>query len=64
MHCFVGNILRCKSAKNYKIRLKFHKAISIQHQANGNVQVFWATLYVARHFVHCLLVQSVHCLGF
>jgi len=29
MHCFVGNLFRCKSAKNYKIRLRFHKAISI-----------------------------------
>jgi len=24
MHCFVENIFRCKSAKNYKIRLRFH----------------------------------------
>jgi len=29
MLCFVGNLFRCKSAKNYKIRLRFHKAISI-----------------------------------
>jgi len=42
MHCFVGNLFRCrpKSAKNYKIRLKFYKAISIYHQAHGNVQFF------------------------
>jgi len=26
MHCFVGNQFRCKSAKNYKIQLRFHKA--------------------------------------
>jgi len=25
MHCFVGNLFRCKSAKNYKIRLSFIK---------------------------------------
>jgi len=25
MHCSVGNIFRCKSAKNYKIRLRFTK---------------------------------------
>jgi len=35
-----GNIFRCKCAKNYKIRLRFHKAISISHQANGNVYFF------------------------
>jgi len=29
MHVFVGNLFRCKSAKNYKIRLRFHEAISI-----------------------------------
>jgi len=29
MHCFIGNLFRCKSAKNYKILLRFHKAISI-----------------------------------
>jgi len=29
MHCFVWNLFRCKSAKNYKIRLRFHKVISI-----------------------------------
>jgi len=29
MHCFVGNLFRCKSAKNYKIRLRFYKAILI-----------------------------------
>jgi len=29
MHCLVGNLFRCKSAKNYKIRLRFHKAVSI-----------------------------------
>jgi len=43
MHCFVENLFRCKSAKKYKIRLRFHKAIStisIYHQANGNVH-FW-----------------------
>jgi len=38
MHCFVGNLFRCKSAKNYKILLRFLKAISINHQANGNVK--------------------------
>jgi len=43
MHCFVRNLFRCNSAKNYKIRLRFYKAI---HQANGNVQVFWATLFM------------------
>jgi len=31
--------------KNYKIRLRFHKAISIEHQSNVNVQFFEATLY-------------------
>jgi len=40
MHCFVGNLFRCKSAKNYKIWLRFYKAISIEHQANWNVHVF------------------------
>jgi len=29
MYCFVENLFRCKSAKNYKILLRFHKAISI-----------------------------------
>jgi len=29
MHGFIGNLFRCKSAKNYKIQLRFHKAISI-----------------------------------
>jgi len=56
MHRFVGNLFRCKSAKNYKIRLRFHKAISIQHQANGNVQ-FWG------HFVYgCSSWQCLSCL--
>jgi len=26
MHCFDGNLFGCKSDKNYKIRLRFHKA--------------------------------------
>jgi len=45
MHCFVGNLFRWKSAKNYKIRLRFHKAISIYYQTIGNVQFFGSTLY-------------------
>jgi len=36
MHRFVGNPFMCKSAKNYEIRLRFYKAISIEHQTNGN----------------------------
>jgi len=28
MHCFVGNLFRCKSAKNYKIRLRCHNLTS------------------------------------
>jgi len=44
MHCFVGNPFRCKSAINYKIWSRFHKAISIQLQT-WKCAVFWATLY-------------------
>jgi len=37
---FTSNVQYVLLARNYKIRLRFHKAISIKHQANGNVQFF------------------------
>jgi len=61
MHYFVGNLFRCrpKSAKNYKIRLRFHKDISIYNQANGNVQFFGPPcmcLCVNMFFMSCVLL--------
>jgi len=46
MHCFVGNLFRCKSAKNYKIRLRFHKTIIINLTSSMEMCRFLvATLY-------------------
>jgi len=39
MYCFVGYLFGCKSAKNYKIWLRFHKSSSME------ICSFWATLY-------------------
>jgi len=38
MHCFVGNLFRCKSAKNYKIRLRYMIfCLILQYQVSTTV---------------------------
>jgi len=54
--------VRCKSAKNCKIQLRFLKAISILNHANGNVQFILGQLVdttALRHFYcRCLTLRA------